>query len=384
MDNPTTRTRIFLGIAFIILLVLSYFVIRPFFTTILFTIILIIVLKPLYNYLLGTKRLKGRKRLAATAALFIAAALVLVPAFLIIYLTVSQLSSLLVELDNGGIPSVLDGIERLFNSLPLASDISLEPEEIEATIRTLLGDILAFLAGVITDLLSSVMVFIVQMIIFVVLYIVLMPEYDNLVRRMEETSPLGREISSLYYRKTAAMVTSLVTGIFLVAIIQGFAMGFFFWLAGVDYVFLLSLIAIVFAMLPLVGISYLTIAVAIVFVIQGEPVSAAIVLFGFYGVVNWIDVALRPRLIKKEAYTNFALILLGIIGGMVWAGFLGMFIGPTVLLLLVTTIDIYAEWFANDDSQKIRSVLSPDTQGSGAGEVNEIFPDDPDRGSTPP
>ncbi len=64
MDNPTTRTRIFLGIAFIILLVLSYFVIRPFFTTILFTIILIIVLKPLYNYLLGTKLLNGHKRLS--------------------------------------------------------------------------------------------------------------------------------------------------------------------------------------------------------------------------------------------------------------------------------------------------------------------------------
>jgi predicted PurR-regulated permease PerM len=256
---------------------------------------------------------------------------------------------------------------------------------VEAAVRTLLGDILAFLAGVISNLLSSVMVFIVQMMIFLVLYIVMMPEYDNLVRRMEETSPLGREISSLYYRKTAAMVTSLVTGIFLVAIIQGLAMGFFFWLAGVDYVFLLSLVAIVFAMLPLVGISYLTIAVAILFVIQGEPVSAAIVLFGFYGVVNWIDVALRPRLIKKEAYTNFALILLGIIGGIIWAGFLGLFIGPTVLLLLVTTIDIYAERFANDDSRTIRSVLSTDKKDSREDKVGEILPDDPAEGdSTPP
>ncbi len=306
------------------------------------------------------------------------------PAFLIIYLTVSQLSDLLVELDNGEIPSIVDGIEKLLRTLPLAEDLSLQPGDVEAAVRSLLGDILAFLAGVVSNFLSSLMVFIVQMMIFLVLYIVMMPEYDNLVSQMEATSPLGREISNLYYRKTSAMITSLVTGIFLVAIIQGLAMGFFFWLAGVDYVFLLTLVAIVFAMLPLVGISYLTIATAIVFVIQGEPVSAAIVLFGFYGVVNWIDVALRPRLIKKEAYTNFALVLLGIIGGLVWAGFLGLFIGPTVLLLLVTTIGIYTERYANDDSQKIRSVISPDHHDSETSQTAGVPPADPDRGSIPP
>ena len=92
-------------------------------------------------------------------------------------------------------------------------------------------------------------------------------------------------------------------------------MGSFYWLAGVEYVFLLILISIAFAILPLVGISYLTLFLAFIFVLQGEYRSAAIVLFGFYGVVNWIDVLLRPRLISKEAYTNFALILLGILGG---------------------------------------------------------------------
>jgi predicted PurR-regulated permease PerM len=108
-----------------------------------------------------------------------------------------------------------------------------------------------------------------------------------------------------------------------------------------------------------VGISYLTIAIAILFLIQGEPQSAAIVLFGFYGIVNWIDVFLRPRLVSKEAYVNFALLLLGILGGVLWAGFLGLFIGPVVMLLLVTTIDIYQDRLAKEDGKVIQTFLVP-------------------------
>jgi predicted PurR-regulated permease PerM len=63
-------------------------------------------------------------------------------------------------------------------------------------------------------------------------------------------------------------------------------------------------------------------------------------------------------LISKEAYINFALLLLGILGGMLWAGFLGLFIGPTVLMLLVTTIQIYQERFAKEDGRVINSYVS--------------------------
>ncbi len=48
-------------------------------------------------------------------------------------------------------------------------------------------------------------------------------------------------------------------------------------------------------------------------------------LFGFYGVVNWIDIILRPKLIDEEASLHFALFILAIFGGLAWAGILGLF-----------------------------------------------------------
>jgi predicted PurR-regulated permease PerM len=63
-------------------------------------------------------------------------------------------------------------------------------------------------------------------------------------------------------------------------------------------------------------------------------------------------------LISEEAYVNFALLLLGILGGMMWAGFLGMFIGPTVVMLLVNTIRIYQERCAQEDGRVIDGYVS--------------------------
>jgi predicted PurR-regulated permease PerM len=358
MDQIDLRTRIFFAIAFLILLILSFFVIRPFLTLIIFTLILVIVLKPAYNYFLNRNLLKGRKRLAATVTLIIFAIAIFIPLFLLLKITVSQLSEIVENYDSASFSSLLESLEAFINSLPFTDEFTIDVESLKDILLSAAGAVASFLGGVLVSLVTSIPNAILSAMIFLVLYITLMPEFDYLITKMEETSPLGKEISSLYYRKTAAMVNSLVYGIFLVAVIQGVAMGFFYWLAGVEAVFLLVLISIAFAILPLVGISYLTLFLAFIFILQGEYSSAAIVLFGFYGVVNWIDVLLRPRLISKEAYINFALILLGILGGMMWAGFLGLFIGPTLLMLLVTTIQIYQEQIAQEDGRVIKSYVS--------------------------
>ncbi len=199
--------------------------------------------------------------------------------------------------------------------------------------------------------------------IFVIIFITLMPEFDNGVKKIEDISPLGKEISQLYYKKTAAMISSLVKGMFIIALLQGAVMGFFYLLAGMDLWFLFMIISMVLAILPIVGISWLVLMLSALAVIQGDVSSAIIILVGFYGVANWVDVILRPRLVSKDAYLHFSLVLLGILGGIVWAGFLGLFYGPVIMLLLVTTVEIYSERYAKDDSLVIRDYISDEGTG---------------------
>ena len=159
------------------------------------------------------------------------------------------------------------------------------------------------------------------------------------------------------------MISSLVKGMFVIAFLQGLIMGLFYWLAGMNLWFLFMVISMILAVLPIVGISWLVLILSAIAVLQGNPSSAVIILIGFYGVANWVDISLRPRLVSKDAYMHFALVLLGILGGIAWAGFLGLFYGPVIMLLLVTTVEIYSERFAKEDSLVIREYIAEERTG---------------------
>jgi predicted PurR-regulated permease PerM len=174
----------------------------------------------------------------------------------------------------------------------------------------------------------------------------LLPTYDDLNKRLQELSPLDVDISQRYIRKTTVMITSMVKGVFLVALIQGLVMGFFFWLARIPFTWFLTILSIAFAVLPAVGISFIVLPLAVILLLSGQTGPALLILFGFYGVVNIIDTILRPKLVSKEAYLNFALILIAIFGGLQLAGLLGIIYGPVVMILFMTTIEIYEEHYA--------------------------------------
>ena len=365
-DKFNLRNRIFFYIVFLILTILTLILLRPLFSVIALSLISVIMLKPVYTFFMGLSWVKGRGRMAASLTLIAYVLLLVAPVYFLARVTANQLSIFFEQLSTLDVDLILQNIENFLDSLPFTDDVALSAGSVTEIMQSLARGAASMLADVAVAIGTSLPMLILQAIIFVVLVITLLPEFDNLVTWAQKYSPLGSDISELYYRKTTAMVSSLVMGIFLIAFVQGAVMGVFFWIAGISFAFLLSLLSMVLAILPVVGISYLALIVAGVLLITGDVRGAVIVLFGFYGVVNWIDVFLRPKLISKEAYMNFALVLLGIFGGLMWAGFLGLFYGPVIILLLVTTINIYTEQFAKEDSLVIKSLIDsrgPSSEG---------------------
>ena len=202
IDRINLRSRAFFALVFVTLLILSYLVIKPFVTLIIFTIILVIVLKPAYNYFLARSWIKERKRLAATVTLFAFFLLIFIPLFFLVQITASQLSAAASNIDPS---SVVEEIEAFINGSQFTGDVSIDGEKIKDVLKNAAGAVASFLRDLLLELVSSIPTLIFSAIIFLVLYITLMPVYDDLITNMEETSPLGQEISVLYYRKTAAM-----------------------------------------------------------------------------------------------------------------------------------------------------------------------------------
>jgi len=379
MESINLRQRLFFFVVFAILILLTLTLLRPFLTVIVVSLISVIMLKPVFNFFLSWKWLKGRKRLASTLTLVALFAIVIIPVLLIVQLTVSQLSGAFEELSSLNLDTLVESINGFFQGLPFLRGIQVNAANLENTLHSLAGAVGMALADFAVSLASSIPNLIAQGVIFIVLVASLLPVYDVLIPKLEEISPLGPEISELYTLKITAMVKSLVLGVFLIAIIQGAAMGVFFWIAGLPYVFLLTLLSMLLAMIPMVGISWLVIGLAVLLFLTGNSGQALTILFGFYGVVNWIDLLLRPKLLKEDAALNFALFLLAIFGGIAWAGIMGLFYGPVIMLLLVTTIDIYVERYANEDrtalDRMFRNLTNNSRSDNSAAEVEEAQPE---------
>ncbi len=351
------RNRIFFWLVFLALIVLTILMIKPYFTALVLSLIAVIMLTPLYNYFLRQKRIRGREKVAVSLTLLSFVGILVVPVFLVALLIVNQLAAALSAFASIDLDTALQNVTQALDALPLVGALQLDAVNVAEALQSLARTAASAVAGLALSLGASLPSLLVQGMLFVVVVAALLPHYKNLVENLQRLSPLGYDVSELYGRKITAMVSSLIKGVFLIAIAQGAAMGVFFWLAGLPYVFLLAILSMLLAMIPLVGISWLVVAIAILSFLTGNNLQALIVLGGFYGVVNWIDVLLRPKLLSKEAYIPLALFLLSIFGGLAWAGVMGLFYGPVIMLLLVTTIQIYAERYAREDGAILTTAI---------------------------
>lgn len=154
---------------------------------------------------------------------------------------------------------------------------------------------------------------------------------DRLVNRVGE---LGQRVLGAYSQHLVGVVGRTVRGVvygFLgTALAQGVLAAVGFAIAGVPGALMLGLFTFFLALVPF-GTPLVWIPVtAWVFATGGLQWG---IFMGLYGllVISGIDHPLRPYLISREAHLPFVLVFLGAMGGILAFGFIGLFLGPTLL-----------------------------------------------------
>lgn len=141
-------------------------------------------------------------------------------------------------------------------------------------------------------------------------------------------------------RVVPATISSTVTGMTLIAIGEGVVLGLAYWIAGVPSPVTLGVITGIMALIP-GGAPLSFTLVSIYLVSSGSPV-AGVALFVWGSVELFIvDKTLRPKLVGGPIKLPFLPTFFGLIGGVKTMGFLGLFIGPVLMALLVA---IWREW----------------------------------------
>ena len=368
LKHHTTRDQFAFYLLLAVLAVLSFWLIRSYLDIIAFSLLTVIVVKPLYDRLLGW--VGGRAGLAVMLTLVVIVAVIVVPLWIAGRVIIGQLGTMIAELEvPGGTQAMIGAIN---DRLQQRIGTELTPDQQQLVGKLLVGAA-AWLARQVANLGMAIPDLISRAFIFVGILGTLLPNYHGFVQRLKRLSPLDDRIDDIFLRKAKLTVWAMFLAIFVIAVAQGLVMGLFFWLAGLPYSPLWTLIAVVLAMFPL-GASLVALPLGGFELLIGEYTTGVIILAGYLLVVSNIDSVLRPRLVPKEAYLNFALVLISALGGYQLFGFFGVVYGPVLMILLLTALEVYEQYYANDPPAATDAPVAPPSTPLEAAIVPEGVP----------
>jgi len=141
-------------------------------------------------------------------------------------------------------------------------------------------------------------------------------------------------------RVVPATISSTVMGMTLIAIGEGIVLGIAYWIAGVPSPVTLGVLTGIMALIP--GGAPLSFTLVSVYLVASGSHIAGAGLFIWGSVELFIvDKTLRPKLVGGPIKLPFLPTFFGLVGGVKTMGFLGLFIGPVLMALLVA---IWREW----------------------------------------
>lgn len=129
----------------------------------------------------------------------------------------------------------------------------------------------------------------------------------------------------------------VVYGLLGTAFAQGVMAALGFWIAGVPGATFLGLLTFFVSFIP-AGPPIIWLPVALWLFSQDQTWQPIFLIVWGAVLVGTIDNLLRPYFISRGSDLPFLLVLFGVIGGMMAFGFIGVFIGPTLLALAYTLI----------------------------------------------
>ena len=148
-------------------------------------------------------------------------------------------------------------------------------------------------------------------------------------------------------------VTGVMVGIVGTAAAQALVAMIGYLIVGVPGTIVLTIATFFFSMIPVVGATLIWVGVAAWLQNGGQTGSAIfMLLWGMFGISS-VDNFVKPILISRTSSLPLLLIVVGVFGGVLVFGFIGLFLGPTLLALGQVLIREWLDHVVYDDHPSI-------------------------------
>lgn len=334
----------FLLASLALVLVLTFFIFKPFLATLVLAGICAVVLHPIYKKIL--KLIGGHEATATAITVILSIICIIIPLTLLgtqmiheavtLYGNFSEIdnkqSGLVIVINDIGRTSerFIPGTEQYFNN-------------ISNNITIYIKQVLAWLMSNLGQALSGATVLLLDLFIFLISFYYLLKDGSKLKKELIKLSPLNDSDDETVFKKLESAVNSIIKGNLVIAFIQGILMAIGFYLFGLPNGILWGSVAIVASLVPRIGTAIVLVpAVLYLFVTGSTTPAIGLAIWGTL-IVGLVDNILGPKLIGKHLQLHPIFILLSVLGGLVLFGPIGIFLGPLVMSLLFALLSVYSQ-----------------------------------------
>ncbi len=153
--------------------------------------------------------------------------------------------------------------------------------------------------------------------------------------------PMSQENKEMVFGRLAQTVSAVVQGLAVTGVVQGVLAGLAFWILGVPFPVFFALLIAFMALFPIGGAALVWLPSSIYLALSGSWIKALILFIWGALVISTADNIIKPLVIGGKTNLPTLFLFLAILGGLVFYGFIGIFLGPIMLALFLTLIEIY-------------------------------------------
>jgi predicted PurR-regulated permease PerM len=331
--------------AIIVFLVFSatVYLTKDFLSTILLSIVLVFLLKPVYGFLFRMTRHGQLSSFFSIMVMFVVILSVLLGLSSVLLIEISRIegTGALAELRLSRISEEFD--LWIVDNLPEQVAVYVKQVgDIPATVAIWASPIakeqLTTFAAHLPDLFAQSIV-----IIFFTYYILI--DGEQIANRAIELIPIERRgMVSYFFQELNMIYTTLFTVYFTTSMLSGILAALGFYFLGIPYPFVLGAIVAIFTLIPLIGPPFVFVPMAIYYMLTDNFMMAMILLV--YGIVVLMVIpenVVRPHLAHRSARIHPIITVLAYTAPIFVVGIMGVILGPTFygFLLAVYRTIIY-------------------------------------------
>ncbi len=347
-----TKQQLFTAVFFVLLLFLLYqiaLMFRPFLLPVLWAALLAHLTFPLHVRL--TSFVRDREIVSASCLTVLVLALVVIPISMMGVLLAREASvaeqTVREWISSGALHTmperlrtwpVIGGLLQQFSGSAILTPDSLEQGLLSAA--TLLT---RFFLDQVGDLLKNAFLLVTDFFLMLFALFFFFKDGKQWLASLQDVIPLEVSHKQRIVERMDQTVRAVVKGIGLTAILQGLVAGLAYMVLEVPFPVVLTAVTVMLAPLPFGGTALVWVPVVLYFLVVGPLWKALAMLAWGVGVVSMIDQFLRPWLIGQEVKIPVLFLVFSVLGGLALYGLIGLFVGPVLVSLLMTSIQIYRE-----------------------------------------